>query len=82
VALVNPKLGETNHHFCTAGLAFKVAHALLKTRKVADFDLKAMLDLATLGTVADLVPLIAENRTLVRRGLELIANTERPACVR
>jgi len=78
VALVNPKLGDTNHHFCTAGLAFKVAHALLKTRKVADFDLKAMLDLATLGTVADLVPLIAENRTLVRRGLELIANTERP----
>lgn len=78
VALVNPKLGETNHHFCTAGLAFKVAHALLKTRKLPDFDLKAMLDLATLGTVADLVPLIAENRTLVRRGLELIANTERP----
>ena len=78
VALVNPKLGTTNHHFCTAGLAFKVAHALLKTRKLDDFDLRDMLDLVALGTVADLVPLIAENRTLVRRGLELIANTSRP----
>ncbi len=78
VALVNPKLSDRNHHFCTAGLAFKVAHALLKTRKLDDFDLKEMLDLVALGTVADLVPLIAENRILVRRGLELIANTERP----
>lgn len=77
-ALVNPKVGSRNHHFCTAGLAFKVAHALLKTRKVEGFDLKEMLDLVALGTVADLVPLVAENRTLVRRGLELIANTERP----
>ena len=77
-ALVNPKLGDSNHHFCTAGLAFKVAHALLKTRKVEGFELKDMLDLVALGTVADLVPLIAENRTLVRRGLELIANTSRP----
>lgn len=78
VALVNPKLGASNHHFCTAGLAFKVAHALLKTRKLDDFDLRDMLDLVALGTVADLVPLIAENRILVRRGLELIANTSRP----
>lgn len=77
-ALVNPKLSDRNHHFCTAGLAFKVAHALLKTRKVDGFDLKDMLDLVALGTVADLVPLVAENRTLVRRGLELIANTSRP----
>ena len=78
VALVNPKVGDENHHFCTAGLAFKVAHALLKTRKVEGFDLKEMLDLVALGTVADLVPLIDENRIIVRRGLEMIANTQRP----
>ncbi len=77
-ALVNPKVGASHHHFCTAGLAFKVAHALLKTRKLETFDLKEALDLVALGTVADLVPLIDENRIIVRRGLELIANTQRP----
>lgn len=77
-ALVNPKLGGSHHHFCTAGLAFKVAHALLKTRMVPGFDLREMLDLVALGTVADLVPLVDENRIIVRRGLELIANTQRP----
>lgn len=78
VALVNPKTGSEYHHLCTAGLAFKVAHALLKTRRVEGFDLRDMLDLVTLGTVADLVPITGENRTLVRRGLELIADTQRP----
>ncbi len=77
LALVNPKLGTDYHYFCTAGLVFKVAHALLKTRRVADFDLKEALDLVALGTVADLVPLVDENRLLVRRGLEALAQTER-----
>ncbi len=77
-ALVNPKLGTHHHYFCTVGLVFKVAHALLKRRKLPDFDLREMLDLVALGTVADLVPLIDENRVLVRRGLELIAATTRP----
>lgn len=78
LALVNPKLGADYHYFCTAGLVFKVAHALLKTRRVADFDLKESLDLVALGTVADLVPLVDENRLLVRRGLEALAQTLRP----
>ncbi|MBL9130010.1 MAG: single-stranded-DNA-specific exonuclease RecJ [Verrucomicrobiaceae bacterium] len=78
LALVNPKLGDDWHYFCTAGLVFKVAHALLKTRMLPDFDLKEALDLVALGTVADLVPLISENRLLVRRGLEALAQTNRP----
>lgn len=77
VALVNPKLGGTHHYFCTAGLVFKVAHALMKTRRVENFDLKETLDLVALGTVADLVPLVEENRLLVRRGLEALAQTQR-----
>lgn len=77
VSLVNPQLGETHHHLCTVGLVFKVAHALMKTRRLPDFDLKDYLDLVTLGTVADLVPLIGENRSIVRRGLEAIAQTKR-----
>lgn len=77
VALVNPKLGQDYHYFCTAGLVFKVAHALMKTRKLEHFDLKDTLDLVALGTVADLVPLVDENRLLVRRGLEALAQTQR-----
>ena len=77
LALVNPKLGNDHHYFCTAGLVFKVSHALLKTRKIESYDLKETLDLVALGTVADLVPLIDENRLLVRRGLEALAQTSR-----
>lgn len=77
VALVNPKLGDKYHYFCTAGLVFKVAHALLKARRLPHFDLKNTLDLVALGTVADLVPLVDENRLLVRRGLEALAQTDR-----
>jgi len=77
LALVNPKLGDSHHYFCTAGLVFKVSHALLKARMIESYDLKETLDLVALGTVADLVPLIEENRLLVRRGLEALAQTTR-----
>lgn len=78
LALVNPKLGKDYHYFCTAGLVFKVSHALLKARMIKEYDLKDTLDLVALGTVADLVPLVDENRLLVRRGLEALAQTRRP----
>lgn len=78
LALVNPKLGKDHHYFCTAGLVFKVSHALLKARMIKEYDLKDTLDLVALGTVADLVPLVDENRLLVRRGLEALAQTRRP----
>ncbi len=77
LALVNPKLGKEHHYFCTAGLVFKVSHALLKARMIKEYDLKDTLDLVALGTVADLVPLVEENRLLVRRGLEALAQTPR-----
>ncbi|MEM6912023.1 MAG: single-stranded-DNA-specific exonuclease RecJ [Verrucomicrobiota bacterium] len=76
--LVNPQLGSEFHHFCSAGLAFKMAHGLLKQRPLAHFDLKDHLDLAALGTVADLVPLEHENRLLVRKGLERLQQTRSP----
>ena len=77
VAMVNPKLGKSYHYFCTAGLVFKLSHAMLKTRRLDSYDLKSSLDLVALGTVADLVPLVDENRLLVRRGLEALATTPR-----
>jgi single-stranded-DNA-specific exonuclease len=69
--------------FCSAGLAFKLAHALVKHGRelgLSGFDtynLKTLLDLVALGTVADLVPLIGENRILVHAGLERLDSTSR-----
>lgn len=77
VALVNPKLNGGQTYFCTAGLAFKLAHALLKARRLESFDLREQLDLVAMGTVADLVPLVHENRALVRKGLEKLGTTRR-----
>jgi single-stranded-DNA-specific exonuclease len=79
VAIVNPKVDSTSpfHYLCSVGIVFKLCHALLKTRPV-EFDLKSKLDLVALGTVADIVPLRGENRTLVQRGAIEIARTTRP----
>jgi single-stranded-DNA-specific exonuclease len=84
LALVNPQLGENFTELCSAGLAFKLAHALLKRGREAglpgaiEFDLKPLLDLVALGTIADLVPLVGENRILVTAGLERLNTTQRP----
>ena len=66
VAVVNPKAVANSafSYFCSVGLVFKLCHALLKTRPLPDFDLRQRLDLVALGTVADIVPLEAENRIL------------------
>ena len=77
VALVNPKRGIGWHYLCSAGVVFKVAHAMLKRRQVPDFDLKAELDLVALATVADIMPLVEENRLLVRQGLLRLRTTRR-----
>jgi single-stranded-DNA-specific exonuclease len=79
VALVNPKTDPASqfHYLCSVGIVFKLCHALLKTRPLPGFDLKSKLDLVALGTVADIVPLIDENRLLVQRGAIEIARTSR-----
>ena len=94
VALVNPQLSTGNAQsstafteLCSAGLAFKLAHALVKRGRetglpgAAEFDLRPLLDLAALGTIADLVPLTGENRILVTAGLERLNETKRPGLV-
>jgi single-stranded-DNA-specific exonuclease len=79
VAIVNPKIDPASalHYLCSVGIVFKLCHALLKARPI-DFDLKSKLDLVALGTVADIVPLRGENRTLVQRGAIEIARSTRP----
>jgi len=75
VALVNPKVDGSADYLCSVGLVFKLCHALLKRAPLPGFDLKDYLDFVALGTLADLVPLVEENRVLVRRGLAQMATT-------
>ncbi len=77
VAVVNPKLGDRFHYLCSAGVIFKLAHALIKERRLDNFDLKDHLDIVALGTVADIVPLVDENRLLVQKGLEGLEHTKK-----
>ncbi len=57
---------------CATAVAYKLAHGLEGRAPVED------LDLVALATIADVVPLLGENRTLVRRGLRALAGTVKP----
>lgn len=84
LAVVNPKFGsdEASKSLAGIGVAFKLCHALLKRgrkngQKVAEaVDLRTYLDLVGVGTIADVVPLKAENRILARYGLDQLNRTQ------
>ena len=88
IALVNPQLAPAGapsfRELCSAGLAFKLAHALVKRGRerglpeALAYDIRQFLDLVALSTIADLVPLTGENRILVNAGLDRLRRTERP----
>jgi single-stranded-DNA-specific exonuclease len=77
-ALVNPKLGVDFHYLCSAGIVFKLCHAMQKACPVEGLDLREYLDLVALGTVADIVPLLGENRIFVRAGLRQLERSRWP----
>lgn len=79
-ALVNPKLQKNSpdHIFCTVGLVFKLCHAFLKRFPNTEIDLRHYLDLVALGTVADIAPLVEENRIFVRYGLKQLERSHWP----
>ena len=60
------------------GVAFKIAQALFEKRKIPNTQVENWLDLVALGTVADIVPLMGENRVMVRRGINFIKQGRRP----
>ena len=73
---------------CAAGLAFYLAIGLrAKLREAGWFaetgdpDLRRYLDIVTLGTIADMVPLKGVNRTLIRRGLVELSGSARPGLI-
>jgi single-stranded-DNA-specific exonuclease len=86
-AIVNPQRGAKFCELCSAGLAFKLAHAIAKRARelkwphAEEFDVRELLDLVALGTIADLVPLTGENRILVSAGLRRLLETKRPGLI-
>lgn len=93
LAVVNPKQAGDQYpdkDLAGVGVAYKIAQALLgnglwkresdETKRTADLSsdfLENLMDLVALGTVADLAPLVGENRCLVRKGLQKIRETKR-----
>ena len=79
VTSLNPKLVGGDYPFfelCGAGIGFKLIQGLFEFYG-QPWD-PGLLELAALGTIADLVPLLDENRYLVREGLRELGNTRRP----
>jgi single-stranded-DNA-specific exonuclease len=78
-AVINPKQhGDVypDKDLAGVGIAYKIAEALLGVDN-GQLHLDNLLDLVALGTVADLAPLVGENRVLVRKGLNQIRQTTR-----
>ncbi len=79
LAVVDPKRADSAFRaadLAGVGVAFKLLEALLQGSG-RDRLLDSLLDLVALGTVADMVPLLGDNRYWVRRGLDLLNNTDR-----
>lgn len=91
VAVVNPHrkdCGFPDKGMCAAGLAFYLVIGLrAKLREAGWFkngaapDIRHYLDIVTLGTIADMVPLKGVNRTLIKRGLAELGASTRPGVV-
>lgn len=86
IAVVDPKLPGAPaeiQELAGVGVAYKVCQAFLKYGHEMGFggedtDLSLVLDLVALGTVADIVPLLHENRILVKHGIAILSQQRRP----
>ncbi|WP_088186321.1 single-stranded-DNA-specific exonuclease RecJ [Desulfosporosinus sp. FKA] len=83
-AILNPKIADSGYPFrdlAGVGVAFKLAQALIQSLGNGGTEYQTernLLDLAALGTIADLVPLIGENRVFVYHGLRQMEKTRHP----
>ncbi|MFC1940174.1 single-stranded-DNA-specific exonuclease RecJ [Chloroflexota bacterium] len=78
-AIINPRLSCSNYPFAElsgAGVALKLLQALFRGIG-KEGQLNELMDLVALGTVADMMPILGENRYLVKQGLKLISASPR-----
>lgn len=82
--IINPKLsyeGSLIYHISGAGISLKLAHAIfieIYNETSALEIIYQFLDLTALGTLADIVPLVGENRIFVKEGLKVLKERPRP----
>ena len=80
-AILNPKQSDCRYPFkglCGGAVVFKMMQAVGRLLDVDEEEVFRHLDLITLGTAADIVPLTDENRVIVSHGLDRLAHTEKP----
>jgi len=79
-AIINPKQVDCNYisELSGVGVAFKFAQALYRSLNQDERELEEHLDLVALGTAADIVPLVGENRVLTKFGIKQVARTTKP----
>jgi len=80
-AMINPWRPDCTYgerYLCGVGIAFKLTQALYRAYKRPVEEELALLDLVAVGTVADIAPLLGENHTLVRLGMERLNSTRKP----
>jgi single-stranded-DNA-specific exonuclease len=79
-AIINPKQPDCDYggELSGVGVAFKFAQALYRRLNQDERELEEHLDLVALGTSADIVPLVGENRILTKFGIRQIARTTKP----
>ncbi|MBQ9272472.1 MAG: single-stranded-DNA-specific exonuclease RecJ [Mogibacterium sp.] len=73
--IINPRLEEDGYPFkglAGVGVAYKLALAISRERSIPGPLMAEMLEFATIGTIADIMPMIDENRTIVKCGLRSI----------
>lgn len=81
VAVVNPHRPDSvypDHRLAGSGVAFKLAQLLLADTPGGPAYALSLADLATIGTVADVAPIVGENRAIARLGLERLRSAPRP----
>ncbi|MDH7600789.1 MAG: single-stranded-DNA-specific exonuclease RecJ [Armatimonadota bacterium] len=80
-AVINPKRRDAAYPFpelAGVGVAFKLAQGLVRALDYdEDLFTQRFTDLAALGTVSDVVPLLGENRSIVKHGLEVLPDTKK-----
>ncbi len=80
VAILDPKRKDCAYPFkelAGVGVAFKLCQAVAQQLKLDDWSVRQYVDLVALGSAADIVPLVDENRLLVKKGLEEINSFKR-----